>query len=283
MGESRKPGRARKKSRAAAEPGARGLALVTGASAGIGRELAREFASHGFDLAVVARRAEALEELAADLRAEHGRAVHVLPCDLLEADAPQRLFDRVEQCGLAVDVLVNNAGVVEFGSFADTPPDALERVVELNTRVLVALTRRFLPPMRARGSGRILNVASVAAFLTMPSMAVYAATKVFVLSFSEALSEELAGTGVSVTVLCPGLTATELAEKVRSSSERAALIPDFLMSSAHDVARAGYDACMAGRVVEVPGLGNRILTDWSHFQPRWLLRTFGGLVGRRFL
>lgn len=281
MDESTNPGRAR--SNAASDRPARGLALVTGASAGIGHELARVFASHGFDLAVVARRAQALEELASEIRREHGRTVHVLPCDLLDPGAPQFLFDTLQERSLSVDVLVNDAGSVEIGAFADIAPELLERLVELNTRVLAAITRLFLPPMRARGSGRILNVASVAAFQPVPAMAAYGATKAFVLSLSEALSEELADTGVSVTALCPGPTATDMADKVRGSSQRAAAIPNFLLASAHDVARAGYAACMAGRVIEVPGLGNRVLTDWSRFQPRWLVRGVGGLVGRRFL
>lgn len=277
------PDRARGGSPASPQRPARGLALVTGASAGIGRELAREFATHGFDLAVVARRTEALTELASEVRNGNGRSVHVLPCDLLEPGAPQRLFADCEQRRLAVDVLVNDAGAIEFGSFAESEPEVLERLVDLNTRVLTAMTRLFLRPMCARGRGRILNVASVAAFQPVPAMAAYGATKAFVLSLSEALSEELAGTGVTVTALCPGLTATSMADKVRRGSRRAAAIPDFLLASARDVAHAGYAACMAGRVIEVPGLGNRVLTDWSRFQPRWLVRGVGGLVGRRFL
>lgn len=269
--------------RSSSSESARGAVLITGASAGIGRELARVFAGHGWDLVVVARRADALESLADELQREHGRSVRVLPRDLLDPGAPQDLFTVLEKEGIEVEVLVNDAGVIEMGAFVDTGADALERVVDLNTRVLTTMTRLFVPPMRAHGRGRILNVASVAAFQPVPSMAAYAATKAFVLSLSEALSEELSGTGVTVTALCPGLTITDMVDKVRATSERTNLIPEFLMSDAADVACAGYAACMAGRVIEVPGLGNAALTNWSRFQPRWLVRSISGLVGRRFL
>ena len=261
----------------------KGLALVTGASTGIGRELAKVFAAEGFDLVVVARRADALEALAEDLRRAEGCSVHVLPQDLLAPGAAQSVHDALAARGLRVDVLVNNAGVMEMGAFADTPAEVLDRLVELNTRVLVAMTRLFLAPMRERGSGRILNVASTAAFQPVPSMAAYAATKAFVLSLTEALSEELSGTGVTVTALCPGLTVTDMVEKARATNENASAIPEFLMSDPRDVARAGFDACMAGRVIEVPGLANRALAEWTRFPPRWVVRSIGGLVGRRFL
>ena len=264
-------------------PSVQGTALVTGASAGIGRELARVFASHGWDLVVVARRTDALEELAEELRKEHRAEVYVRARDLLAPGAPQDLYSDLAADGIEVDVLVNDAGAIEVGAFVDTELAALERVVELNTRVLTAMTRSFLPAMRTRGNGRILNLASVAAFQPVPALAAYGATKAFVLSLSEALSEELAGTGITVTALCPGLTVTNMVDKVRATSERANLIPEFLMSDAADVARAGYAACMAGRSIEVPGLGNAVLTNWSRFQPRWLVRSIGGLVGRRFL
>lgn len=260
-----------------------GLALVTGASSGIGRELAREFASHGFDLALVARSEGALEQLAAEIRREHRRDVHVLPRDLLAPGAAQELREALERQGLDVEVLVNNAGVTQLGAFADMPTDALERLVDLNTRSLMTMTRTFLPSMRARGRGRILNVASITAFQPVPALAAYAASKAFVLSLSEALSEELAGTGVSVTALCPGLTETHMLDEARTRNERVGSVPGFLISNAADVARAGYEACMAGRVIEVPGLSNRVLTDWSRFQPRWIVRAVGGVLGRRFL
>jgi uncharacterized protein len=261
----------------------RGTVLVTGASAGIGRELARVFAQHGHDLVLVARSADRLESLAAELRREHTREVRVLPRDLLEPRAPESIFEALCAAGVEVDVLVNDAGVLELGGFDTLPLAALERMIELNTRVLTSLTRLFLPPMRERGRGRILNVASAAAFQPLPALAVYAATKAFVLSLSEALSEELAGTGITVTVVCPGLTTTDMTDKAKASNPNAGYFPDFLMADAGDVALAAYRACEAGRVIEVPGLTNRVLTDWSRLQPRWVTRMLGGVVGRRFL
>lgn len=261
----------------------RGTALVTGASAGIGRELACVFAEHGYDLVLVARNAERLERLAAEVRREYRREAYAVPRDLLDSGAAERLLATLASEGTDVDVLVNDAGVLELGAFETTPLAALERMVELNVRVLTAMTRVFVPPMRARGRGRILNIASAAAFQPIPALAVYAATKAYVLSLTEALSEELSGTGITATAVCPGLTATEMTEKAKASSERAALFPDFLMANARDVARAAYAACMDGRVIEVPGLSNRVLTDWSRLQPRWVTRMVGGLVGRRFL
>lgn len=261
----------------------RGTVLVTGASAGIGRELALVFAARGHDLVLVARSQDRLESLAAEIRRRYERGVRVLPRDLLGPGAPEAIFSTLEAAGVEVEVLVNDAGVMELGGFEATPLAALERMVELNTRVLTSLTRLFLPSMRERGRGRILNVASAAAFQPIPALAVYAATKAFVLSLSEALSEELAGTGVTVTAVCPGLTTTDMTDKAKAANPSAAYFPDFLMADAGDVARAAYRACEAGRVIEVPGLTNRVLTDWSRLQPRWVTRMLGGLVGRRFL
>jgi short-subunit dehydrogenase len=260
-----------------------GTALVTGASTGIGRELARVFAAHGHDLVVVARRADRLESLADELLEKHGRAVRVMPRDLLEPGGPQAVFAELEAAGVDVDVLVNDAGVLELGAFHTMEVSAIERIIELNARVLTTMTRLFVPGMRARGHGRVLNVASAAAFQPIPSLAVYAASKAFVLSLTEALSEELSGSGVTVTAVCPGLTTTDMTDKAKSSNDNAAYFPDFLMADAASVARDAYAACVGGRVIEVPGLTNRVLTDWSRLQPRWVTRMIGGLVGRRFL
>lgn len=262
---------------------ARGTALITGASTGIGREIARVFAEHGHDLVLVARSADRLERLAAEVRARHDRRVRVLPRDLLERGAAEGISGVLAAEGVEVDVLVNDAGVLELGAFHTMPVESIERIVELNARVLTTMTRVFLSPMLERRRGRILNVASAASFQPIPSLAVYAASKAYVLSLTEALSEELAGTGVTVTAVCPGLTTTDMTERAKSRSSLAAYFPDFLMADARDVARAAHAACMAGRVIEVPGLTNRVLTDWSRLQPRWVTRMIGGLVGRRFL
>jgi len=259
---------------------ARETALVTGASGGIGLELAREFAAHGFDLIVVARRGSELEKLAGRCRRDHGVRVHALPMDLLDPDAPAMLVQQVEDAGLEVDVLVNNAGLMEMGGFVDVAIDRHDRLLQLNIIVLTSLTRRLLSAMIERRHGRILNVASTSSFQPVPSMALYAASKAFVLSLSESLSEELKGTGVSVTALCPGITKTEMYDRARDEHGLARNVPGFLLSEVEDVAREGYEACISGQAVVVPGLTNRLATSAVQLSPRWLVRNLGGLIGR---
>lgn len=262
---------------------AQGTALITGASTGIGRELAKVFAEGGFDLVVVARGADRLEELAAECRARHGAAVEVLPADLLAAGAPARLYEEVQKRDVRPDVLVNNAGVLDLGAFHEIPLDAHERVIGLNVAALTSLTHRFLHDMVRRGRGRILNVASVASFQPVPSLAVYAATKAFVLSLTESLSEELKGTGVTVTALCPGFTRTDMVTRAQESSSGAGWIPEFAVSDAAAVAREGFEGCMAGRVIVVPDLPNKLGVMGSRLYPRWVVRAVGGLLGRRMI
>lgn len=257
--------------------GERGTALVTGASAGIGLHLAGELAAAGYDLVLVARRSDALEDVAERCRREHGVRATAHPSDLLEPGAPARLVAGLEAEGTAVDLLVNDAGVLDSGRFAEIPVEHHERLVALNVGVLTSLTRRLLPGMLARGRGRILNVASTAAFQPVPSLAVYAASKAFVLSLSESLSEELKGTGVSVTALCPGFTRTHMLEDV----EEARLVPGFLVSDPGDVARQGLEACLAGRAIAIPGVPNRLAASLVQLYPRWLVRGVLGMVGRR--
>jgi short-subunit dehydrogenase len=253
-------------------------ALVTGASEGIGRELARVFASRGFDVVLVARRAALLEALAAELTERCGVLAIPLAFDLSKPDAPSRLFDRTRDLDLRVDTLVNNAGALEFGAFAATPLDRLLAMPALNASALVALTRLFLGPMLEAGRGRILNLGSTGSFTPMPSLAVYAATKAFILSFSEALSEELHGTGVSVTCCCPGFTETHMANQIDGVKELKGAAP--LMDPV-DVARDAYRACMRGEVVHVPGVANQLLIRSLGLPPRWLVRWLGGAIGRR--
>jgi len=260
---------------------ARQTALITGASGGIGLELARIFAEHAFDLVIVARRAAELETLAEECRTQHGTTVTVLPMDLLAGDAPAKLAAQVEDAGLEVDVLVNNAGLMDLGPFADIELEQHERLVQLNIAVLTSLTRRLLPAMLERSRGRILNVASTSSFQPVPTMALYAASKAFVLSLSESLSEELRGTGVTVTALCPGVTKTDMYDRAHGEHAMVSNIPGLFLSDVVDVAREGYEACVAGRAVVVPGLPNRLVASAVQFYPRWLVRGVGGIVGRR--
>lgn len=258
----------------------RETALITGASAGIGLRLARGFAERDFDLVLVARREQALGELADRLRRGHDIEVTVLATDLLEPGATAHLVQRLEERELHIDLLVNNAGRLDMGRFVEIDLVEHESLLQLNVVSLVSLTRRLLPGMIARGHGRILNVASTAAFQPVPSLSLYAASKALVLSFSESLSEELRGTGVTVTALCPGLTKTDMLDAAASEHALARGVPDFLVSDVGDVARDGVEACLAGRAVVVPGLANRLAASLVQLQPRWLVRTVGGWIGR---
>ena len=255
--------------------------LVTGASGGIGLELARVFAAHAYDLVLVARRAAELEALAERCRSEHDVRVDVMPMDLLGPDAPAKLVQQIVDHDLRIDVLVNNAGLMDMGAFAEIEIDQHERLLQLNILVLTSLTRRLLPAMIRRGRGRILNVASTSSFQPVPSLALYAASKAFVLSLSESLSEELKGTGVTVTALCPGITKTDMYDRAQDEHDSVRSLPGIFLSDVEDVAKEGFEACVAGRPVVVPGLPNRVLASSVGLYPRWLVRGIGGLIGRR--
>ena len=246
-------------------PRPRPRALVTGASTGIGRELSRVLAREGHDLVITARSHETLEQLAHDLTREHGAAVHPIAANLAAPGMAETLVAEIAAAGLRVDVLVNNAGVGLYGLFADTPLDDEQRMIQLNVVSLVTLTKLCLPGMLQRGSGRILNVASTAAFLPGPRMAVYYATKAFVLSFSEALADELRDTGITVTALCPGPTQSQFQETARM--QRSRLTRGTIMD-ADTVAEAGYRGMMQGRAVVVPGLTNRLVPVLVRLLPR---------------
>ncbi|MFO1432421.1 MAG: SDR family oxidoreductase [Candidatus Competibacteraceae bacterium] len=254
----------------------RQTALITGASAGIGRELAAVFAEHGFDLVVVARRRQELETLAASLKVRHGVEVTVIALDLTTPTAPHTLFETTQRQGIEVDVLVNNAGINFYGDFKDISLENHLALIQLNIGALTALTHLYLRPMVERGHGRILNVASVSAFQSFPTIAVYAASKAFVVSLSEALSVELEGTGVTVTALCPGFTETPMLHTESVTTGHAASLPSLVVGDAAQVARDGYEACMQGEAVQVSGLLNQFSTFWMQHQPRWLGRTLGG-------
>ena len=243
----------------------RRIALVTGASSGIGSALCEVFARHGFDLVLVARNLQRLEALADHLRRSHNVNVEVIPADLAQAGAAGRLYARVEQLGLVVDVLVNNAGMIVYGEFRETDLAAELQMVSVNLVALTELTKLFLPSMTSRGRGWILNVGSNGSFAPSPLNAVYSATKAYVLSFSEAIAEELAGTGVTVTALCPGATRSEL--QARAGMDDVRLLRRGVMDPMV-VAEAGYRALMRGRRVEVPGLSNKLEIAASRFLPR---------------
>lgn len=243
--------------------------LVTGASSGIGAEIARELASRGHGVTLVARRADRLEQLASDLSARHGIEASVIPCDLSDPAARAKLIADLEQ-GKSLSGLVNNAGFGGFGNVAEIDGDRQREMVELNVDAVVDLAVRVLPGMIERGNGAILNTASTAAFQPLPGVAVYGATKAFVLSFSEALSVELKGTGVSCTALCPGPVKTEFSQ-VAGSTGMEARLPDFTIVSAEDVARQAVNGMQAGKRVVIPGLPNRVSALSGRFTPRALM------------
>ncbi len=251
--------------------------LITGASSGIGRELVRCFAAERSRLVLVARRGQALDSLAAELRQASSIDAQVLVADLARPEAAAQIFSRLEQDAVEVDVLVNNAGFGAQGLFARLPVERQLEMVQLNVLTLTHLTRLFLPGMIARRRGGILNVASTAAFQPGPHMAVYYASKAFVLSFSEALSEELAGTGVTVTALCPGPTATGFGE---AAQMRRTPLFGLLTMSAPRVARIGHRGFRRGRALVIPGVRNRLLTFAVRLAPRWMSRKIVGAMNK---
>jgi short-subunit dehydrogenase len=244
--------------------------LITGASAGIGYELAKLMASQQHNLILVARSQSRLEKLAEELRSSYGIQVETYAIDLSRSGSAQEVFDWAQGRGLLVDHLVNNAGFGLLGPFVDLSLKEQLEMIQLNVNSLVELTGLFLPQMRKRKSGRILNVASTAAFQPGPLMAVYYATKSFVLSFSEALSEELRGQGVSVSVLCPGPTPSEF--QVRAKINMQVVFKEMPMTSAAEVAACGYQAMMTAKVIEVPGWFNHLVIQLNRLTPRMITR-----------
>jgi len=233
-------------------------ALITGASSGIGRELARLHAQQGGDLVIVARSKDALEALCEELQSKHGVRVTVIIADLTEPDAPQTVFEKVTAARLSIDTLVNNAGFGGHGLFHERDWEKESAMIRLNVLALTHLTHLFLPAMVERKQGRILNVASTAGFLPGPLQAVYYATKAFVLSFTQAIAEELSGTGVTVTALCPGPVDTGFA--------KAANVEDVEAfdntASASDVARIGYRAMQSGKLVVIDDWKLGLMVNW---------------------
>lgn len=248
-----------------AQPAARHTALITGASGGIGCELASLFARDGYDLVLVSRSTERLSSLAARFGRAHGISVTVITQDLAGPAAAEEIVTQMERAGIRVDALVNNAGFGVYGRFVETDWVAERESLHVNMMALTGLTKLLLPGMIQRGRGRILNVASTAAFQPGPLMAVYYASKAYVLSFSEALANELHGCGVSVTALCPGPTASGFQRRARIERSRLARGP---VMDAATVARIGYEGMMRGRRVVIPGWRNRLLARLVRVVPR---------------
>lgn len=259
----------------------RPVALITGASSGIGEALAHCFAAHGHDLVLVARSADKLQALAEALQSQHSCEVWVEPADLALTGAAAKLAARLARKRCEVDVLVNCAGVMEQNAFGRMAPERHQHIIDLNISALTAMLAHFVAPMVAKGQGWVLNVASVAAFQPIPMLATYAASKAYVLSLSESLAEELKGSGVSVTTLCPGITATQMLDAAKSANAQLSKIPDFLIAEVGEVARLGFEACMRGDTVCVPGAINRVAMIASRATPKWLVRSLGGFVARR--
>ncbi len=246
-------------------PASRPVALVTGASAGIGRELARVLAAD-HDLILTARRETELRTLATELAPAQ---CHILPIDLSEATGPRALCDAIGSANLSVNVLVNNAGFGDLGPFAEADLGKMLRMIQVNVTALTELTGLFLPGMRQRGEGRILNVGSVAGFQPGPLMAVYYATKAYVNSFSEALTHELAGSGVTVTCLAPGPTTSEFAAVAGMDATKLFTVGS--VADARSVAEAGVRGMMRGKRMVVTGFRNRFLLFAERFVPRGLV------------
>ncbi len=244
----------------------RRTALVTGASSGIGFELAKLFAADGFDVVLVARTGAALEELAQEIEERHVVGTHVVPIDLARDDAPTKLISELQSRGVRVDALVNSAGFNQFGSFAESDERRMLDLVAVNVRALTHLTRLVLPGMVERRWGRVVNLSSNAAFQPGPLMAAYYASKAYVLSLSIALAEELRGTGVTVTALCPGPTATGF--QSAASMEDSKIVSGRRLASAAEVAAWGYGAVKRGRPFAVQGARWQGVAFATRFLPR---------------
>lgn len=253
--------------------------LITGASSGIGAELARQLADRGHNVILVARREERLRELAEELRRAHGVVADVRACDLADADARGQLIEELKNGEKTVVSVCNNAGFGSFGLFQELDLEWEMTEVRLNVDALVEITGAFLPELVARGSGAILNVGSVAGFQPQPSNVTYAATKAFVNSFSEGVHTDLTGTGVSCTVLCPGPVATEFGESAGVDHLEAQL-PGAAVQTAAEVARAGIDGMVKGRRTVFPGMVPRAMALGGHYTPRSVLLPIWGRLAR---
>ena len=256
----------------------RPLALVTGASSGIGMELARLLAADGHDLVVAARSEDGLQRLAEELRTEHGCSVRVSPHDLAAAETPRRIFEELRNEGASVEVLVNNAGFGDLADFASMDESKMLGMMQVNMVALTHLSHLFVAGMVERGSGRILNVASTAGFQPGPGMGVYYATKAYVISLTEALAKELEGTGVTATCLCPGPVTSGFQAVANLHGSRFAKFATFM--EPRPVANSAYRALKKGSVMDIPGIQNRVMAQSVRFTPRAMIRSLVRFMNR---
>ena len=252
--------------------------LITGASGGIGYELAKLFARDHHNLVLVARSADRLTQVAAELQG-FGVTIKTVSLDLADAHAPKFLFDQLHRENISIDILINNAGFGAYGEFSEMSEEETQGQINLNITALTQLTKLFLPPMLSRRNGRIMNVASTAGFQPGPLMAVYYATKAYVISFSEAIANELHGTGVTVTCFCPGATLTGFAK--RAGNDQTRLFKQLGGMSAEKVALDGYRAVMEGKTLAISGLQNWAVTQSTRFAPRKMVTAISRWISEK--
>ena len=250
-------------------------ALITGASSGLGVDFAHILAERHINLVLVARSESKLEEVAKNLSSQHGIKCHVIALDLARHGSANTLVQELKNKRLKIDILINNAGYGLWGAFAESEFPVMSGMMQLNVNTLVELTRLLLPDMISRGTGHVLNVASTAAFQPGPWMAVYYATKAFVLWFSEGLAEELKGTGVSVTTLCPGPTRTEFFERAQMGNSR---LKRMMLAESRVCAQNGVDAMFRNRAVVIDGMMNWIIALTPRWMPRSAMRKLAGMI-----
>jgi short-subunit dehydrogenase len=254
--------------------------LITGASGGIGEQLARVFARNGHSLVLVARSINKLQALAGELSSAHGVDCIAIASDLTQPNAPEALFNETQARGIDVDNLVNNAGLLCEGALHANDLQTHINLIQVNVSACTALAWLYLQPMLAAARGRILNVASTSSFQPVPFLSTYAASKAYLLSFSEALWIETRGTGVTVTALCPGFTNTDMI--TRDDGRKPMNLPFVKNMEASEVAEEGYAACMAGKAMHINGRMNQAVVEATRYQPRPLRRFLSGLIAKGF-
>jgi len=257
-------------------------ALITGASEGIGYELVKIFAGRGYNMLLTARNETKLLEIQKRLSAEYDIKIEILAADLSLSQTPQQIFEFCRKNDIYVDILINNAGFGGYGDFTETDLQTEKSMINLNISALTELCKLFIPPMIENHSGRIMNVASTAAFFPGPQMAVYYASKAYVLTFSESLSTELAKHNITVTALCPGPTRSKFMDRAHMSASRLFNNPLMHLMTSRQVALYAYKALMKGKAVAVPGLNNKLLTLMPRFFPKAAIRfTMKQIMGTR--